>query len=59
MSPRKSQAMKSLEMALEHALERLNKLEGDDRLAFAAEYKEWLVDDHLKETVWFSSPIKN
>jgi len=50
--------MKSLEVALDHALARLNDLEGKDRLAFASEYKEWLADDELKEKVWFSIPLK-
>ncbi len=58
MSSRESQAMKSLEVALDHALARLNDLEGKDRLAFASEYKEWLVDDELREKVWFSIPLK-
>ncbi len=58
MSALESQAMKSLEVALDHALARLNDLEGKDRLAFASEYKEWLADDELKEKVWFSIPIK-
>ncbi len=57
MSSSKSQSMKSLEMVLDHDLERLNKLEGDHRLAFAAEYKEWLVDNQLKEIIWFSRTI--
>ena len=59
MSSHKTQAMKSLEVALDHALARLNQLEGKDRLAFANEYKEWLADDELKEKVWFSIPLKN
>ena len=58
MSSREGQAMKSLEVALDHALERLNQLKGKDRLAFASEYKEWLVDDELQESVWFSVPLK-
>jgi len=58
MSSRESQAMKSLEVVLDHALARLNDLEGKDRLAFASEYKEWLADDELKEKVWFSIPLK-
>ena len=58
MSPRKGQAMKSLEVALDHALARLNQLKGKDRLAFASEYKEWLADDEFKERVWFSVPLK-
>ncbi len=58
MSSRESQAMKSLEVALDHALARLNDLEGKDRLAFASEYKEWLADHELKEKVWFSIPLK-
>ncbi len=58
MSSRESQAMKSLEVALDHALARLNDLEGKDRLAFAREYKEWLADDELKEKAWFSIPLK-
>ena len=58
MSSREAQAMKSLEVALDHALARLNELEGKDRLAFASEYKEWLADDELKEKVWFSIPMK-
>ena len=58
MSSRENQAMKSLEVALDHALARLNDLEGKDRLAFASEYKEWLADDELKEKVWFSIPLK-
>ena len=59
MSSHKIQAMKSLEVALDHALSRLNQLEGKDRLAFANEYKEWLADDELKEKVWFSIPLKD
>ena len=58
MFPREGQAMKSLEVALDHALARLNKLKGKDLLAFASEYKEWLADDELKEKVWFSLPLK-
>ncbi len=58
MSSRESQAMKSLEVALDHALARLNQLEGKDRLAFASEYKEWLADDELTEKVWFSVPLR-
>ena len=58
MSSRENQAMKSLEVALDHALARLNDLEGKDRIAFASEYKEWLADDELKEKVWFSIPLK-
>ena len=58
MSSREGQAMKSLEVALDHALARLNQLKGKDRLAFASEYKEWLADDELKERVWFSIPLK-
>ena len=58
MSSRESQAIKSLEVALDHALARLNDLEGKDRIAFASEYKEWLADDQLKEKVWFSIPLK-
>ena len=58
MSSREGQPMKSLEVALEHALARLNQLKGKDRLAFASEYKEWLADDEFKERVWFSVPLK-
>ena len=58
MSSRESQALKSLEVALDHAFARLNKLKGKDRLAFASEYKEWLADDEFKERVWFSVPLK-
>ncbi len=58
MPSRESQAMKSLEVVLDHALARLNDLEGKDRLAFASEYKEWLADDKLKEKVWFSISLK-
>ena len=58
MSSRESQAMKSLEVALDNALVRLNQLEGKDRLAFASEYKEWLADDELTEKVWFSVPLR-
>ena len=58
MSSRESQAMKSLEVALGHALARLNQLEGKDRLALASEYKEWLADDELTEKVWFSIPLR-
>ncbi len=58
MSSRESQAMKSLEVALDHALARLNQLEGKDRLALASEYKEWLADDELTEKVWFSVPLR-
>ena len=57
MSSRENQAMMSLEVVLDHALVRLNELKGKDRLAFAAEYKEWLADDVLKERVWFSIPL--
>ena len=58
MSSREGQAMQSLEVALDHALARLNQLKGKDRLAFASEYKEWLADDEFKERVWFSIPLK-
>ena len=58
MSSREGQAMKSLEVALDHALARLNHFKGKDRLAFASEYKEWLADDGLKEMVLFSAPLK-
>ena len=58
MSSREAQAMKSLEVALDYALARLNELEGKDRLAFASEYKEWLAEEELKETVWFSIPMR-
>ncbi len=58
MSSREGQAIKSLEVALDHALTRLNQLKGEDRLAFASEFKEWLADDELKERVWFSVPLK-
>ena len=57
MSLKASQAMKSIEVALDHALARLNNLEGEDRIALANEYKEWLADDELKEKVWFSINI--
>tara|TARA_Y100001968_G_scaffold318918_1_gene349782 strand:+ start:336 stop:509 length:174 start_codon:yes stop_codon:yes gene_type:complete len=57
MSSREGQAIKSLEVALEYVLARLNQLNGKDRLAFASEYKEWLADDELKERVWFSVPL--
>ncbi len=49
--------MKSLAVALENALARLDQLEGKDRHAFASEYKEWLADDQCKEQVWFSIPL--
>ena len=58
MSSREGQAMKSVEVALDHALSRLNQLKGKDRIAFASEYKEWLADNELKERVWFSVPMK-
>ena len=58
MSSREAQAMKSLEVALDHALSRLNELKGKDRLALAKEYKEWLSDEELRESVWFSIPFK-
>jgi len=58
MSSREIQAMKSLEVALDHAFVRLTQLEGKDRLAFASEYKEWLADAELKERVWFSIPMQ-
>ena len=57
MFSREGQAMKSLEVALDHALARLNHL-GKDRLSFASEYKEWLADDEFKERVWFSVSLK-
>ena len=58
MSSREAQARKSLEVAFDYALARLNELEGKNRLAFASEYKEWLVEEDLKETVWFSIPMR-
>ena len=54
MSTQENQAMKSVEIAIDNALTRLQKLKGLDRLAFATEYKEWLVDKEIKEQVWFS-----
>ncbi len=59
MSTRETQAMKSLEVALDNALSRLNQLKGKDRLALASEYKEWLVDDELTEQVWFCTLPQN
>ena len=59
MSIQENQAMKSVEIALENALARLQELEGLDRLAFANEYKEWLVDKKIKEQVWFSIALDN
>ena len=50
--------MQSLEVALDHSLARLNQLECKDRFAFASEYKEWLAEEELKETVWFSIPMR-
>ena len=58
MSSREGQTMKSLEIALDHALTRLDQLKGKDRLAFASKYKEWLADNELKERVWISIPLK-
>ena len=49
MSSREEKAKKSLEVALDHALARLNQIEGKNRIALASEYKEWLADDELKE----------
>ena len=54
MSLEENQAVRSIEIALDNALERLQELEGLDKLAFANEYKEWLVDKEIKEQVWFS-----
>ena len=54
MSTQENQAMKSVEIAIDNALTRLQKLKGLDRLAFANEYKEWLVNEEIKEQVWFS-----
>ena len=59
MSFHKNQAMESLDVALDHALVRLNQLEGKDRVAFSNEYKEWLFDDESKEKVWFSISFKD
>ncbi len=53
MSKSEIQLMKSVEVALDHALIRLGELEGSDRMAFANEYKEWLADEDFKEKVWF------
>ena len=58
MSKQENQAMQSLKVALDNALARLNHLEGQDRIAFANEYKEWLADDVLTEQVWFSVALK-
>ena len=53
MPSREGQAMKSLELALDHELTQLKQLKGEDRLSFASEYKDWLADDYLKERVCF------
>tara|TARA_Y100001968_G_C18777996_1_gene445328 strand:+ start:154 stop:354 length:201 start_codon:yes stop_codon:yes gene_type:complete len=58
MSQREPQAMKSLEVAVDHALKRLSELEGKDKVAFASEYKEWIADTESKENVWFSIPFQ-
>ena len=58
MSLKEIRAKKSLEVVLDYVITRLNKLEGANRLSFAKEYKEWLVDDQIKEKVWFSIPLK-
>ena len=57
MSSNWSQAMMSVEIALDHALTRLNEIDGEDRIALEHEYREWLADDKLKEKVWFSIDI--
>ena len=44
---KKNRGIKAIEVALDHALKRLNQLQGDDRIAFANEYKEWLADDEI------------
>ena len=59
MSKRESQAIRSLEVVLDYAISRLEKLEGNDKIALENEYKEWLVDEELKEQVWFSVPLEN
>ena len=58
MSKQENQAMQSLRVALDNALARLNYLEGQDRIAFANEYKEWLADKVITEQVWFSVALK-
>ncbi len=58
MPSRENKAIKSIKVVLDHTLDRLNNLEGKDRIAFACEYKEWLADDELKEKVWFSISLK-
>ncbi len=54
MSIQESQAMRSVGVAIDNALARLQELEGLDRIAFANEYKEWLVDKEITEQIWFS-----
>ena len=58
MSSSDNQAMKSIEVALDYVLLRLNQLKGNDRLALAGEFKEWLADDELKERVWFCTSLR-
>ena len=59
MSLKADQERKSIEVALDHALSRLNSLEGEDRLALANGYKEWLSDTELPAKIWFSADIRN
>ena len=53
MSRQKSQTMRSVEIALDHALSPLKQLKGLDKLAFENEYKEWLTVEEITEQVWF------
>tara|TARA_Y100001968_G_scaffold240258_1_gene223782 strand:+ start:116 stop:388 length:273 start_codon:yes stop_codon:yes gene_type:complete len=54
MSIQENQAIKSIEVALDHAINRLGQLKGSDKIAFEKEYKEWLADEKVNEKVWFS-----
>lgn len=42
-------------MVLDNAINRLNKINGNDRNALASEYKEWIDKPSFNDDVWFST----
>ena len=55
MNTRQERASKIVKMVLRNAINRLNELSGNDKIAFASEYKEWMNNPNFNYDVWFST----
>ncbi len=55
MNTRDERAGEIVKMVLDNAINRLNKINGNDRNALASEYKEWIDKPSFNDDVWFST----